>query len=228
MADPQQEGFVRQRRNLMIASLVLLFSEASDLKVAKIAAFGTDLLVGKPENVTTALWVATGYWLIRYYQYARSQYADALEAAIYSRITTIGETVATSMLLRDRPRLAAEAPQNVNEGKRLARLAAKLTHPETPQPILRGVPEESVEFGSPTWVRRSPKLVEVIYDVTLKDNQYGGQKQHVIRIEGAQLVWLRLRAWSHLSLHTTLFTELILPYIVFLLPVAYLIRERIG
>lgn len=64
-----RDGFVRQRRNLIIMSLVVLFSELAGLKIEKISIFGNEATIGKPELVTITLWIFLFYWLIRYYQY---------------------------------------------------------------------------------------------------------------------------------------------------------------
>jgi hypothetical protein len=63
------EGFVRQRRNLIIISLVLLFAETSELSISKLNVFGNELLISNPMTVNYALWAAWFYWLVRYYQY---------------------------------------------------------------------------------------------------------------------------------------------------------------
>lgn len=71
MDDQPNSAFVRQRRNLMVVSLVLLFSQISGLKITKLNVFGTEFLIGEPRAVTALLWIATVYWAIRYYQYSR-------------------------------------------------------------------------------------------------------------------------------------------------------------
>jgi hypothetical protein len=102
VADQQNEGFVRQRRNLMIVSLVLLFSEATELKVEKINVFGTELFVNHPYAVNVVLWVVALYWLVRYYQYSRAEYHGALEQFIQSRISQkTCPPVALKRLLRE-------------------------------------------------------------------------------------------------------------------------------
>lgn len=100
MDEEQQDGFVRQRRNLMVASLVLLFSEVTELKVEKISAFGTELLVGKAQAVTLALWVAAVYWLIRFYQYSKVGPVKKLPQAILARIHALTPEVAKALFIK--------------------------------------------------------------------------------------------------------------------------------
>ena len=64
-----RDAFIRQRRNLLIISLVLLFAETAELKLQKLNVFGTELTIGNPVIVNFALWAAFVYWLWRYYVY---------------------------------------------------------------------------------------------------------------------------------------------------------------
>jgi hypothetical protein len=66
-----RDGFIRQRRNLIVISLILLFAETSNLSLTKINLFGNELLIPSPVTVNYALWVAFLYWLLRYWQYYR-------------------------------------------------------------------------------------------------------------------------------------------------------------
>lgn len=72
LAQIQQEhrdAYIRQRRNLFIISLVLLFVETSNLTLPKLNVFGNELLIKDPIAVNYALWWAWFYWLVRYLQY---------------------------------------------------------------------------------------------------------------------------------------------------------------
>lgn len=90
MANDLREGFVRQRRNLIISSLVLIFAQASGLTITKLNIFGNELGLAHPYSVITALWIATWYWAIRYYQYftelkpigIKSAYLDKFQSYI--------------------------------------------------------------------------------------------------------------------------------------------------
>jgi len=202
VADQQNEGFVRQRRNLMIVSLVLLFSEATDLKVEKISAFGTELLVGQPQAVTMALWIAAIYWLIRFYQYSNAGYKGVLNNAVQHHVEKyeVCEPVALKRLLHEEPNLLDP----------ISGIKATSTF-------------ECIQFG----IHNSkPNYFEVLLGLKkVATDGTGGIDQRldpkIVRIDGTDLFWLRVRAWIHLILHTTLFTELVLPYIVFALPVLY-------
>ncbi len=202
MADQQNEGFVRQRRNLMIVSLVLLFSEATELKVEKISAFGTELLVGQSQAVTTALWVAAVYWLVRFYQYSRVTHEGSLRNTI--QIYVVKYEVIWPVIQR---RLLQNEPSLIE-----------------PFDDIKDIPTlECTVFGSIEY-RRNYVEAEVSVSRAVR-NRRESVTQDVasrkVRVDGADLFWLRVRAWINLILHTTLFTELVFPYIVFSLPILY-------
>lgn len=201
MADQQNEGFVRQRRNLMIVSLVLLFFEATELKVERISAFGTEMLVGQSQAVTMALWVAALYWLVRFYQYSRTGYHMVLRQAVNERIREyeVCAPVALKRVLRKEPSLLEPF------------------HDVESIPSIECVTFEMLSYDS------KHLDVQLGLKKTATDGQrsVSGTEKRKVRLDGASLFWLRVRSWIHLILHTTLFTELMLPYIVFTLPVLY-------
>lgn len=69
MTDDIRAGFIRQRRNLIIISLVLLFTQYAELTVRHLSVFGNIIEIGQPVALPAVLWVAWGYWLLRYYTY---------------------------------------------------------------------------------------------------------------------------------------------------------------
>ncbi len=71
MAD--RSDFQRQRRNLIIISLVLSFVELSGIEIKEINLFGNKLLIDNPEWVNRALWIGLFYWGYRYYTYFLKQ-----------------------------------------------------------------------------------------------------------------------------------------------------------
>jgi hypothetical protein len=64
-----REMFIRQRRNLMGISIILLFVTLSGLKVNKVNILGNELIITNPFIVTLALWIAFIYWYWRYTTY---------------------------------------------------------------------------------------------------------------------------------------------------------------
>ncbi len=70
-SDHIREGFVRQRRSLIAASLGLLLYVSSGIRLDAINVLGNTFSIARPALVPTALWVAWGYFFLRYYQYLR-------------------------------------------------------------------------------------------------------------------------------------------------------------
>ncbi len=64
------DGFLRQRRNLLIVCLMLIFCKFSKLEISKFSILGVQFnSFESPESVYVALWVCWVYFLFRYYQY---------------------------------------------------------------------------------------------------------------------------------------------------------------
>ena len=64
-----QDGFIRQRRNLIAISLVLWFVETATLTFPKLNILGNEFPISNPAAVNHALWIAGAYWMLRYLQY---------------------------------------------------------------------------------------------------------------------------------------------------------------
>ena len=60
---------LRQRRNLIAISAVLLIFDFAKIKITKVSVLGTELLVGNVQVLMACAWVIWAYFLLRYYQY---------------------------------------------------------------------------------------------------------------------------------------------------------------
>lgn len=67
-----QEYFVKQRRNIILISLVILLSEYLGFKIEKINILGNQIDVENPQNFCQLLWVVWVYFLWRFYSYLNS------------------------------------------------------------------------------------------------------------------------------------------------------------
>jgi hypothetical protein len=61
-------GFIRQRRNLILASLVLAFAQGTHLTIHKLSFFGVEGTIDAPVSVVPFLLVLWLYFLWRYWQ----------------------------------------------------------------------------------------------------------------------------------------------------------------
>lgn len=84
-----QIGFIRQRRNLIVISLALLFYKASELSISKLNVFGTELVIRHPGIVTGTLWIAYVYWLWRYYVYFHDLGDKGFDVELRDRLSVL-------------------------------------------------------------------------------------------------------------------------------------------
>lgn len=66
-----REDFVRQRRALVATSLALIAFQGLGATLDKVTLLGNTIDLASPLSVTTPLWIAWGYFFLRYYQYFR-------------------------------------------------------------------------------------------------------------------------------------------------------------
>jgi len=207
MGDEQDSGFIRQRRNLMIVSLVLLFSEVAELEISKLNVFGNDLLIGEPRAISGALWVAGFYWLLRFYQYSRPGFTDAIRGTIHQRAQQIARPTALALVLKKHPEFLERIPD------------------------VPADPEISIKTYTYTAQRQEYLDMEVELEKAAAVGDRGaalGLGKYRVRIEGVALRKLRFRAWINLIVHTRHFTDFILPYVLFGLPLAYLAYDAVA
>lgn len=81
-----EEGdILRQRRNLVAMSCLLIVFDLAKVKVAKVGVLGTDLVVGDVRVLAISMWVLWAYFLLRYYQFWRKE-RPHLSSAIYEQV----------------------------------------------------------------------------------------------------------------------------------------------
>jgi hypothetical protein len=61
-------AFVRQRRNLILASLMLAFAQGTHLTIERLNLFGISGRIDEPVSTVPFLWIVWGYFLWRYWQ----------------------------------------------------------------------------------------------------------------------------------------------------------------
>jgi len=64
---------LRQRRNLMLVSGVLILFDFADVSITKVSVLGTQLLVGNPTVLIFFSWIIWAYFFLRYYQFLREE-----------------------------------------------------------------------------------------------------------------------------------------------------------
>ena len=65
------ESLRRQRRNLIITSLIIVFILYSEVEISKINILGIEIVTPNQNALTNILWIIWAYFLIRFYQYLK-------------------------------------------------------------------------------------------------------------------------------------------------------------
>lgn len=82
-----EEGdILRQRRNLVAMSCLLIIFDLAKVEVAKVGVLGTDLIIGDVRVLAISMWVVWVYFLLRYYQFWKAD-TPHLSSALSEQIT---------------------------------------------------------------------------------------------------------------------------------------------
>ncbi len=65
------EHLIRQRRNLIITSLIVIFILYTNVEISKISIFGIEVETPKQQSLMNSLWAIWAYFCVRFYQYLR-------------------------------------------------------------------------------------------------------------------------------------------------------------
>ena len=84
---PHREDFVRQRRNVIAISVVLMIAELVGIRFERISLLGNSFELVNPNGAMIALWVIYFYFLVRYYQYFRMDQNGQLRASYLGYLT---------------------------------------------------------------------------------------------------------------------------------------------
>lgn len=196
-------GFVRQRRNLILVSLALLFAEVTGLHIDTLSIFGNEFSLERPTSVTPLLWVAGFYWLWRFYQYFNASKTGHWENAVSERIKlTVPDTAFRLALSEHKDALAPfeEWPQVRPEYELAGR-----------------------EWGS--YSKSEISLILAIRKTASEEERAISTTVTGLRVTvaGRHLFWLRLRAWLHVIISTPVFTDNFLPVLLFLCPIVVMV-----
>jgi len=193
-AEIDSPAFIRQRRNLIIASLVLAFAQGTHLSIHKVAFFGVEANIDGPVSTLPYLWILFGYFLWRYWQAFIASHAGQTKVHYRKTKKTFVERMAVSRIL--------------------PRLEGKLRDGQEPKAWM---PHDE-ETRSPTGAR-----VTIVANLAERDN-IGGMKQQNLDVEltRGEIRRIRLRALRYLIVTSNEFSEYYLPFFVACFPVAIL------
>src|SRR3989344_6953987 len=199
--NPIREGFIRQRRNLMIISLVLLFAESAELTISKLNIFGNELLIVHPATITTALMIAYLYWLWRYSQFLHDLGELHLVSSYRLRRHELIKRIGYKQLCSDIAIMGPLYSQNIEIAKDPTLGSAQVI---VPAPNRFGI--RFTIYG-----RVPPNMG---WTEVLKTDNYP--------VDAPIAVFITyLRAWAYVVFRTHLFSEYVFPYFVAALPLIY-------
>jgi hypothetical protein len=82
------EGLLRQRRNLLAMSLVLLLFDVAGASFKTVMVLGSELAVVRQGILPIAAWIVWAYWLLRYTQYLKAEGNLGIKEAIDGRMVS--------------------------------------------------------------------------------------------------------------------------------------------
>ena len=82
-------GLLRQRRNLLITSMTMLFMHFSQANINAASLVVLQVTFGRPEAVIYFLWLLQVYFLVRYYQYFRQEQDLKILDEFYEKLRTL-------------------------------------------------------------------------------------------------------------------------------------------
>lgn len=83
------DGFIRQRRNIFIASTVVVFLRFGGVSVEKVSLLGTELHFDNIQALYAAVWVFFIYAFIRYYQYYQQENNKGISSVFWGKMNAL-------------------------------------------------------------------------------------------------------------------------------------------
>lgn len=78
------DSFIRQRRNLMLISVIMLSMKIVDLEITKVGLFGSEFNVENPASIYIPIWLFWIYFFYRYMVYYQQEAEGKLKQEFYS------------------------------------------------------------------------------------------------------------------------------------------------
>lgn len=83
------EGLLRQRRNLMMTSLVIILLSYGGVSIEEVGALGTKLVFQNKNSLYFGLWTIYSYFLFRYYQYLLEEPDLGISKAYWNKVNAL-------------------------------------------------------------------------------------------------------------------------------------------
>lgn len=229
--DQIHAGFVRQRRNLITISLVLLFVQFGEVTIREIKAVETTLLINHPNAVTWALWVAFFYWLYRYYVYFHDVGDKGFRDTQRARLAVLVLRWVNKKFATD-PTWKDKRIENVIELVKKSEGVSKSLESELQFPHEWKLSDSPVTDSGLVGM---PSFQKIPAQVTLKLHVKKGKPELLsithdgrdqVAIVGFEAMTLNTRAFLYVLVNTRIFSQYYLPYLIALAPVVYFLLTK--
>jgi hypothetical protein len=201
--DGKDKAFIRARRNLIGASLVLLCYQFLGISIKELTITGVKLETASPTRVGIALWIIFGYFCLRYYQHFRTSQEMSPINSIMEKYVSKAAFTQYKDKFRD-----SDVPE----------------HMPRPYQISLG-PRPSF------FIRQDAQSWKVRLDVILQGDD--GKYQSAVSVQqeetvvGYALLKAKIKAYVHMAFHTLYVSEYHLPFMIAATPVSYFIFTSI-
>lgn len=92
---------LRQRRNLIAISAILLIFDFAQVTITKVSVLGTELLIGNAQVLMFCVWTLWAYFILRYYQYWRAESDHHLRDSFNGQLDKYARDYTKAMPVQD-------------------------------------------------------------------------------------------------------------------------------
>lgn len=217
--DDVRTGFVRQRRNLILISLVLLLAQIHQITFATINLFGTTLNLTPTLDPQPYLWVAFGYLLYRYHVYFYDIGEKGFGNKQKKRLGRLANFYAKKRFDTD---------PSLREGLHLGlqdKLHMKQAENQTQQVARPALEDwqfrEAGVIGRPEFRHITVQAQFMTYSGVGENKSWDYDTRENIEVEGRTAMSLNIRAGLYVLTHTRILSEYFVPYLISAFPLAY-------
>lgn len=101
---PMSEHLHRQRRGLIVTSVILCFMKYGGITINKISVLGVEILFANIHALYLFIWIIWLYFLIRYYQYFMQEGLTQIKSSYWNKFSELSRTKITKVVKAFHPR----------------------------------------------------------------------------------------------------------------------------
>ena len=193
MKEEIKQGFIRQRRNLILVCLILVFIEGANVSLTSLNIFGNTLNISDPSMVNLSFWLAFIYFLLRYYQYFNDIEDKGIKTSYFNKMEKLVSLVAVKNYIK-----------NEDLSKFFPDIESK------PKITLH---ESNITINNPKQWQMGISVNAYAKDAK---HQHGHTRTGIgtQTVEGKDLIFPKISTWFHIIFNTRYFTEYFFPFLL--------------